>query len=181
MEADTSRQALEDELFCTQLELSTMAGLFLQSRLERWLPGFCTEDLERDHTKRYEWAATREVAGKRVLDVACGAGKGTQMLALAGATSVTGLDIDPEIVRYATLRHGCDRTEFVCADAIEYRPDQPYDLIVSFETIEHVPDAGRFLAGLAGLLAPDGELLVSTPISDWEFDPSPANAFHVQE
>lgn len=171
---------LEDELFCTQLELATMAGLVLHGRLERWLPGFSTPELERDHVRRYEWAAAR-AQGKRVLDVACGAGRGTAMLAQAGAARATGLDIDPEIVRYARLRHSVPGAEFECADACGYLPADRFDLVVSFETIEHVPDVGRFLSGLAAVLSPGGELVVSTPISDWDHDASPANPFHIQE
>lgn len=178
--SDESVERLEDELFCCRLENATMSGLLLEGKLERWVPGCCTPELERDHAKRYEWAGPR-AAGKRVLDVACGAGRGTQMLAESGAAGVTGLDVDPEIVRYASLRHGGARTEFACADAMCYQPSEPYELIVSFETIEHVPDAARFLSGLAGLLAPGGEILVSTPISDCSHDPSPVNPFHVQE
>ncbi|MCC6403234.1 MAG: methyltransferase domain-containing protein [Fimbriimonadaceae bacterium] len=177
--AEELRQ-LEEERFCTSLELKTMAGLVLQGRLERWMPGFNSEGIEMEHARRYEWVSDR-VLGKRVLDVACGAGRGSQMMAEAGAASVVGLDIDPEIVRYASHRHATPGVDFRTGDAATFCSEEPFDAIVSFETIEHVPEVERFLASLAGLLAPDGALFVSTPISSLSHDPKPTNRYHVQE
>lgn len=170
----------EDELHCVRLELETVAGLLLRSHLERWVPGFVTPRLESEHGGRYRWAAGR-VAGKRVLDAACGAGRGSAILGEAGAASVTGVDIDDRVVRYAQVRHPTSNVRFECADLAQYTPAEKFDVVVSFETIEHMPDAAAYLDVMAACLAPGGEYIVSTPISDVAHDTRPANPFHVQE
>lgn len=172
--------SFEDEAFCSRLELAAFAGLSLRGELERWIPGFVTPVLEAEHLARYAWAAER-VAGKRVLDAACGAGKGSAMLAEAGASSVVGLDLGPDIVRYAQARYARPGVEFLCGDVVRFEPERPFDTIVSFETIEHVPDVGAYLANMARIMAADGEFLVSTPISSLAHDVRPENPFHVQE
>jgi SAM-dependent methyltransferase len=113
-----------------------------------------------EHLARYRLAA--QLAGsRRVLDVACGAGYGTAMLA-AAARSAVGVDLDAATVEYARGRYGS--AEFVVGDAAALPfEDGAFDLVVSFETIEHVPEPERVLAELRRVLAPDGWLVVSTP------------------
>ena len=114
------------------------------------------------------------MAGKRVLDVACGAGFGLEMLDAAGAR-VIGMDLD-----YAPLRGGQRQVQ---ADATRLPlPDASIDVIASFETIEHVPDARALVYELRRVLRPGGVLVLSTP--NREFGPPERhtdNPFHVQE
>ena len=61
------------------------------------VPGQSPAHLEQDHLERYRFA--RGFAdGRRVLDIACGAGYGSQMLAEAGAETVTGVDLNQDII-----------------------------------------------------------------------------------
>lgn len=128
-----------------------------------------------EHLARYLLAA-RLAPGRRVLDVACGEGYGTEMLARGGARTAIGADVDGPTVERANARYS---GEFDQADiaALPF-DDDSFDLIVSFETIEHVPDAGSALTELARVLAPGGLLLISTPNThEYLVD----NEFHTRE
>jgi 2-polyprenyl-3-methyl-5-hydroxy-6-metoxy-1,4-benzoquinol methylase len=130
------------------------------SYTERMIPADAHARVFWEHIERYRFARAF-VREKRVLDIACGEGYGTAALAKAGAASVVGIDIAPDICEQARRNYGLDiRTGD--AQAIPL-PDQSIDLVVSFETIEHVPAPSIFLAECARVLVPEGELIVSTP------------------
>lgn len=116
------------------------------------------------HLDRYEFAS-RYVAGKQVADIACGTGYGSRTLKEQGqAATVQGIDIDQEAVDYATARHGVDGVSFLCRSGDETGlPAESYEVIASFETIEHVPDDGKLVTEFARLLKPNGLLICSTP------------------
>jgi SAM-dependent methyltransferase len=99
-----------------------------------------------------------------VLDAACGVGYGIEILASAGAATVTGIDVDPAAVAESKARFG-DHAEEILAGDLQQLPfeDDRFDVVVSFETIEHVADAGRALAEMRRVLRPDGVLIVSSP------------------
>ena len=113
-----------------------------------------------EHLTRYALAA-QLAPGKRVLDAASGEGYGTALLTAAGARSAMGVDIDEQTVAHARARHSA---EFEVADVVSLPfPDGSFDLVVSFETIEHVLDPERALNELRRVLAGGGLLLISTP------------------
>lgn len=145
---------------------------------ERIVPGAVSEGLFREHEARYIFAG-RFVKDKDVLDVACGTGIGTHYLLKAGARSCTGLDIDGQVIDYAkTIYKGC---EFAQGDATNLcASDCCADIVVSFETIEHIKDHGKFLSECHRVLRPGGMLICSTPnrtMSRW----APENPHHVRE
>lgn len=119
--------------------------------------------IDSEHRGRYHWAS-RAVAGKEVLDVACGVGYGIEILAAAGAAAVTGVDLDPAAVAESKARYGDHAKEIVEGD-IQQLPlaDDSFDVVVSFETIEHVDDPAGALAQLRRVLRPDGLLIISSP------------------
>ena len=103
------------------------------------------------------------LAGKRALDMGCGAGLLCEPLARLGA-SVTGVDAAPENIAAAQV-HAAS-----VGLSIDYRAgdtgaitDEQFDLVTSLEVLEHVTDPAAFIAGLAGALADGGLMILSTP------------------
>ena len=107
---------------------------------ERFLPG-CTGEIAYEHWHRYAFAR-QFVKDKRVLDAACGEGYGSAVLGTVAA-SVVGVDIDKDAVAEAGRRYGRPpEVSFVEESCTALSlPDASFDVVVSFETIEHVPDA----------------------------------------
>lgn len=95
--------------------------------------------IRRDHVARYEWAAQMLEDRGRVVDLACGVGYGTNILAQAGC-SVSGIDMDQEAIAYAQEHYAHERASFSVADADEPPSLGAFDAAVCFETIEHVED-----------------------------------------
>ena len=114
--------------------------------------------------ERYEFAARHARAG-RLLDIACGVGYGTRLLADRGAGRIEalGVDLSPEAIDYARARYGGERTRFLAADARTFDDPSRFDTIVSIETIEHLPRPADFVAQLVRLLRPGGLLVASVP------------------
>jgi 2-polyprenyl-3-methyl-5-hydroxy-6-metoxy-1,4-benzoquinol methylase len=116
-----------------------------------------------EHLVRYRLAA-KLASGKRVLDIACGSGYGANILAEAGAAQVTAVDISPEAVAAAQKKYTRDNLVYKVGDAEEIKEaDESFDLIVSFETIEHLKNPEKYLAQLARVLKKEGMALISTP------------------
>lgn len=121
------------------------------------------------HCARYEFAAQFVRPNDRVLDLACGMGYGARTIALGSdAATVLGLDNCPFAVAYATANYGDSRVSFATADAqnLAEIPDASIDLVVSMETLEHLPEPERFLAEVWRVLTPGGRVIVSVP-HDW--------------
>lgn len=149
---------------------------------ERFTPE-CVREIWYEHMHRYAFAQPL-ARGLRVLDAACGEGYGSALLA-DDAAEVLGLDISPEAVAHARARYGARANlRFDVADctALDHLPPASFDLITSFETLEHVEAQERMLDGFARLLRPGGLLLVSTPDKRNYTDLTGfTNEFHVRE
>lgn len=138
------------------------------------------------HVSRYVHAACRIRPGDVVLDAACGLGYGTAVLAACSPGSqFIGVDIDPDSVQYANANYAavnpaisyqaCDVTN------MQFLPDHSVDTVISFETIEHVPDYDIFLAEVKRVLKPDGRFVGSVPnlwCDETGKDPNPFH-YHV--
>lgn len=103
------------------------------------------------------------LSGKTALDVGCGAGLLCEPLARLGAKLV-GLDAAPENIA-AARAHAAQSglTIDYRSGSVENLGSERFDLVTSMEVIEHVTDPAAFVAGLAGALADDGLLILSTP------------------
>ncbi len=127
---------------------------------ERTLPDVPEENYwYRRHLVVYEWIAAR-VGGLRVVDMACGEGYGSNVLAGAAA-SVVGVDANPEAHEHARLRYTRPNLRFE-RDLVESFAE-PCDAVVFLQTIEHVQDAGAILEHFKSMLGPGGVAFVSTP------------------
>lgn len=148
----------------------------LQPTGERLIPNAAAGELVlAEHLARYRLAA-RLAAGKAVLDAACGEGYGAALLRGAGASAVTAVDIDSATAAHAREHHGVDALEGDVT-ALPFEEDA-FDLVASFETIEHVAEPERALDEFARVLRPDGVLIVSTP-NPAEY--SEDNPYHLRE
>jgi ubiquinone/menaquinone biosynthesis C-methylase UbiE len=149
---------------------------------ERFTPE-CVREMWLEHWHRYAFALPW-ARGRRVLDAACGEGYGAALLARAGAT-VTAVDVSAAALAHARTRYGeVPGLAFQQADvaALSHLPDASFDLIVSFETLEHLEAQDAMLAGFRRLLAPAGLMLVSTPDRHTYSDLTGyRNEFHVRE
>jgi 2-polyprenyl-3-methyl-5-hydroxy-6-metoxy-1,4-benzoquinol methylase len=113
----------------------------------------------RRHLAVYEWIA-EHCAGLEVVDMACGEGYGTGVLARRART-VTGVDANPEAFEHASAKYQRPGVEFV-RDLVEsYR--QPCDAVLFLQTIEHVEDPEAVLRHFRDMLPPGGTAYVSTP------------------
>lgn len=154
------------------------APAHLEYTAERVVPGVTPEVTFREHQMRYAFAA-QFAPGRIVLDIASGSGIGTAYLRRAGARVCIGLDLDLPALRYAQARFrlthlaACDASRICLAD-------RSVEVIVSFETIEHLANSRSFLMDCERVLRPGGVLVCSTPnreVSRWD-GPNP---FHLSE
>ena len=120
--------------------------------------------------------------GRRVLDAACGEGYGSALLARTAA-SVVGVDVGAAAIEHACARYAASNVSFVQGSVTALPlPDAGVDLIVSFETLEHLADQQEMLAEFRRVLAADGILLISSPNRPvYNEDGTTENEFHVRE
>lgn len=120
-----------------------------------------------EHLARYYFAAP--YAHGRVLDIACGTGYGCHMVAKERKREITemiGVDLDEETIQYANIEYNHQKVTYIRGDALDPTlPDMigTFDTILSFETIEHVPDDTQFMNNIYRLLKPGGTLVLSSP------------------
>ena len=188
------RRTIRGWVSCDRVKLYPFAPPPWRSRLhfcmaeplftgERFLPG-CTGEIAYEHWHRYAFAR-QFVLGKRVLDAACGEGYGAALLGEVAA-SVVGVDIDADAIAQASSRYALPgRVSFVEGSCTSLAfPDASFDLVVSFETIEHLTSADqpRMLDEFARVLKRDGLLVVSSPNKRLYSDArNYVNEFHLHE
>ncbi|HLC40689.1 MAG TPA: class I SAM-dependent methyltransferase [Methylomirabilota bacterium] len=146
---------------------------------ERTRPDRAEHGEFQDHLARYRYAGGFAKGG-RVLDLGCGDGYGSALLAEL-ARVVISVDVSERAVRDARQRYRRDNLHFAVMDATELAlASEEFDLVCAFEVIEHVDDREEFLVQLRRLLRPGGLLLLSTP-NKRIFSPGmskPPNPFH---
>ncbi len=118
--------------------------------------------VEAEHLGRYRWIAT-QAEGKRVLDAGCGTGYGTELLAEAGAKTVTGVDLAEDVLDAVRPRMP-DNVSLEAADLHDLPfEDDSFDLIVCFEVLEHLERPEDGIDELTRVLADGGVLAISSP------------------
>jgi ubiquinone/menaquinone biosynthesis C-methylase UbiE len=148
---------------------------------ERFLPNEAGE-MWAEHWHRYHYVLPF-VANKRVLDVACGEGYGSALMSKA-ASHVAGVDVAHEAIAHASQTYVArSNLEFVEASCTKLPfPDAVFDVVVSFETIEHITGQVEFLDEIKRVLRADGVLIISSPNkAEYSDARGYANEFHVKE
>jgi len=149
--------------------------------LERIIPdklSVYSQRLFQEHINRYIFAAPF-IHNKIVADIACGSGYGSQILANRGARKVIGIDCDKKTIQYAKTRYPRRNASYKIGDA----NDLPFtsssiDVVVSFESIEHLKKPLKFLNETKRVLKKSGLLIVSTPNKKYSIGDNP---FHYKE
>lgn len=118
-----------------------------------------------DHLARYKFALTKlSFVKKRVLDNACGTGYGSLMIATNGAKKVIGIDLSSEVIKRNKDNFNAKNLSFYSMNSEELDLLKgSFDIVLSFETIEHVNDYRRFLSEIYRVLKNQGILMISTP------------------
>ncbi|TDD26612.1 class I SAM-dependent methyltransferase [Kribbella turkmenica] len=130
---------------------------------ERTAPGIWYENYWfARHDAAYRWITANLPATGRVLDAGCGEGYGAELLRLAGAHTVTGLDYEGTTLRH--VRRVYPQVRVVRGNLVQTGfADAAFDLITSLQTIEHLWEQPRFVGECARILTPGGTLVLSTP------------------
>jgi GT2 family glycosyltransferase/SAM-dependent methyltransferase len=134
-----------------------------------------------EHLHRYAFAC-EIAAGQSVLDVACGEGYGSAMLAEV-AHHVVGVDSSREAILHASQKYTKANLQFMIGSCVEIpTASHSVDLVVSFETIEHHDQHERMLLEIKRVLRPAGVLVISTP-NKYEYSvvPDHSNPYHIKE
>jgi 2-polyprenyl-3-methyl-5-hydroxy-6-metoxy-1,4-benzoquinol methylase len=170
----------EEEIFCLKYELDTFANYLTKSEHERWLHGFMSIGGENQHLNRFKFAK-KFVETKMVLDTVAGGGYGAYFLAQEGnPLQIDSIDLDSDAIRYAKHRFQHEKLSQHVADAETFVKENHYDTIISFETVEHLPNYAKFLKNVYLSLKDEGTLVISTPIAS-KTTTENINPFHVIE
>lgn len=134
------------------------------------------------HTFAYVQAAAM-ATGKTVLDLGCNTGYGTRLLATT-ANHVVGVDVSAKAIRVARQKYRQSLIDFDTIDGIQLPFESAcFDLVVSFQVIEHIVDHVRYLKEIKRVLQPTGIAIFTTPNASIRLDPGmkPWNRFHARE
>jgi ubiquinone/menaquinone biosynthesis C-methylase UbiE len=126
------------------------------------------------------------VTGKKVLDYGCGTGYGTSLIGKY-CTQITGIDISPEAINYARSHFSVPNLSYLQIKPAEIAPlpfpDGSFDVVLSFQVIEHVQDVSAYLREIDRVLAPAGRVAIATPDRSarlFSFQ-KPWNIWHLRE
>lgn len=143
-----------------------------------------TNNLLLEHIARYQFSIP--FAAGRVLDFASGSGYGTHIIAKSckhKVKEIIGIDIEQEAIDYARAHYYHPLSSFQKEDVTDPAlPDKlgQFDVILSFETIEHIKEEELFLTNIYHLLKPGGKLILSTPFGEGRGIPC-GSPYHVHQ
>ena len=123
------------------------------------------------------------VKDNNILDIGCGQGYGCNYLA-GFARQVTGIDYNQEVIDYARDKYRNNNLTFEALNVKDFAClKKQFDIICSFQVIEHIADAARLLSDISSLLNYNGTFICSTP-NRLDASPGsikPLNKFHIKE
>lgn len=147
---------------------------------ERLMTENCTHNVP-EHLHRYALACSL-ARGVDTLDIACGEGYGTNLLA-SHAASVVGVDVSADAIAHASRKYQRSGLRFLHGSATAIPlPDASVDLVVSFETLEHLHEQDEMLGEIRRVLRPNGRLIMSSPDKRYYTDATGhKNQYHLRE
>ena len=141
-------------------------------------------DNEQRHIYRYKFATNFIRPNDKVLDCACGSGYGSRILSNDGA-EVLGVDSNRDAITFANQHYAKSSVKFMVDEISELTfPDASFDVIVSLETLEHVPNeiCRKYLSKIASWLKPKGLVVSSSPMLRYkDGKPYVTNPYHINE
>ncbi|MFH1890258.1 MAG: class I SAM-dependent methyltransferase [Candidatus Kuenenbacteria bacterium] len=153
----------------------------MQYTSERLIVDDQNSDIYKEHIARYKFCLPF-VKNKTVLDIACGSGYGAKLIADNQADNVFAGDISQTAIDLAIKRYSASNLIFKKMDACQISFEHNYfDIIISFETIEHIQDYKKFAQEIYRCLKPNGRLVLSTPNKQAVQKLGIKNKFHLKE
>ena len=156
----------------------------MQDTGERFIPSKELTVTGLEHWHRY-MSILEYLENKKVLDIACGSGYGSFLMA-EKAETVVGMDISTESIEYAKINYQKENLKYEIGSVtqIPIQEKEIFDIIISYETIEHIneEDQYKFLKEIKRLLKKDGILIISTPNKKTYTDLTKnKNPYHIKE
>lgn len=137
--------------------------LFNYNRGERPLESKQFNEIDGVHAKPYIYVA-QFVKNRRVLDCGCGGGYGSEYLARNKAKMVIGIDLSAQAIDQAKMLYKRDNLTFIVMDVTDLKfEDGTFDVVTSFQVIEHLRDYKKHLSEVKKVLKPGGIFIVATP------------------
>lgn len=131
-----------------------------------------------EHIMRYNFAKLF-VKGKIVAELGCGSGYGTYQLAQAGSQKIYAIDNSRQAISFAKKHYHHPLIEYRVADAKNTKlPQESMDLVIAFETIEHIKNSQQFLNEVIHILKKGGIFILSTPNKETSLANNP---YHFKE
>jgi ubiquinone/menaquinone biosynthesis C-methylase UbiE len=134
------------------------------------------------HLKAYEEVVKR-AGDKTVLEIGCNTGYGTKLVSNV-CRKIIGVDLSLKALRVASTRYAAANIDYLLIDGLTLPfADGSFDLVISFQVIEHISNYKTYLSELKRVLSPDGVVVFTTPNARVRLDPGmkPWNEFHVRE
>ena len=164
-----------------KIKVRSKGNYGILSAIERLDPNhtpWYSKKLLNEHLSRYRLAVPF-CKEKTVIELGCGSGYGTKLIAKSGAKKVYGIDIDELTIKYAKKFYSHKKITFIKASAMHTKlPKNIADVIISFETIEHVTNPSKMITEINRILKPGGLLIISTPNKAMSLDDNP---YHIKE
>lgn len=135
------------------------------------------------HLNRY-FLAKSYCKDKRVLDISCGEGYGSYLLSIWGAKEVVGVDISEETIAKDQQNFERDNLKYICHDAmnLDMFEDNYFDMVVSFETIEHLTDPKKYLEEIKRVSKDNPIIIISCPNDHFYYPTdSESNPYHIRK
>jgi ubiquinone/menaquinone biosynthesis C-methylase UbiE len=134
------------------------------------------------HLSAYEEVA-KMAQDKKVLEIGCNTGYGTKLLSSV-CRRIIGVDLSASALKVAAEKYSGENIDYLLIDGLKLPfADGEFELIISFQVIEHISNYNTYLSELQRVLAADGKAIFTTPNARVRLDPEmkPWNEFHVRE